>query len=167
MMILFMNKKTRSYSRIICKKGGMKQVLRFFTVWMVIVLTFRITVVGFTPVAIASTPAGTIPLVSGWTQTNWPASNSFFSLYTFQDKVFARIWDSLNGGRMFLTIDDGTNWTQISSADSDIDILSIVMLNSNILAGTWNGFYLSIDGGTTWNAVTPLEYLRTLPSGPL
>jgi hypothetical protein len=139
----------------------MKQVLRFFTVWMAIVLTFGNAVVGFTPVAVADvpvsarTPAGTIPLVSGWIQTNWPASNSFFSLYTSQDKVFARIWDSLNGGRMFLTTDDGANWTQISSADNDIDILSIVMLNSNILAGTWNGFYLSTDGGTTWNAVTP------------
>jgi hypothetical protein len=139
----------------------MKQVLRFFTVWMAIVLTFGNAVVGFTPVAVAdvpvsaSTPASTIPLVSGWIQTNWPASSSFFSLYTCQDKVFARIWDSLNGGRMFLTTDDGANWTQISSADSDIDILSIVILNSNILAGTWNGFYLSTDGGTTWNAVTP------------
>jgi hypothetical protein len=141
----------------------MKQVLRFITVWMAIVfvLTFGNAVAGSTPVALSdlpvstSTPAGTMPLVSGWTQTNWPASNSFFSLYISQGKVFARIWDSLNGGRMFLTTDDGANWTQISSADSDIDILSIVMLNSNILAGTWNGFYLSTDGGTTWNAVTP------------
>jgi predicted glutamine amidotransferase len=100
----------------------------------------------------ATQPPGCSP---SWIPTNWPASDSFFSLYTSQDKVFARTWDSLYGGRMFLTADDGANWTQISSADSDIDILSIVMLNSNILAGTWNGFYLSTDGGTTWNAVTP------------
>jgi len=90
-----------------------------------------------------------------WTPTNWLASNSFFNLYTSQDMVFARTWDSLDGGRMFLTADNGANWTQSSSADSDIDILSILMLNNNILAGTWNGFYLSSDGGTTWNAVTP------------
>jgi photosystem II stability/assembly factor-like uncharacterized protein len=93
--------------------------------------------------------------VSSWTQTNWSASNSFFNIYANQDKVFARTWDSLYGGRVFLTTDDGTNWSQISSADSDIDILSIVVLNSNILAGTWNGFYLSTNGGATWNAVTP------------
>jgi hypothetical protein len=92
---------------------------------------------------------------SPWIQTNWLASNSFFSLYTSQDKVFARTWDSLNGGRMFLTADDGANWTQISSADTNIDILSIIILNSDILAGTWDGFYLSSDGGATWNAVTP------------
>jgi hypothetical protein len=97
----------------------------------------------------------TSSVYSPWIQTNWPASNSFFSLYSSQDRVFARTWDSLNGGRMFLTADDGANWTQISSADSDIDILSIVMSNSNIIAGTWNGLYLSTDGGTTWNAVTP------------
>lgn len=91
-----------------------------------------------------------------WMQTNWPESNSFFDLYTRQDTVFARIWDSLNGGRMFLTANSGASWTQISSADSDIDVLCIVMLNDNrLLAGTWNGFYLSPSDGTNWNAVTP------------
>jgi hypothetical protein len=100
----------------------------------------------------ATQPPGCSP---SWIRTNWPASNSYFGLYTSQDKVFARIWDSVNGGRVFLTADNGASWTRISSADSDIDILSIVMLNSDILAGTWDGFYLSTDGGTTWNAVTP------------
>ncbi len=89
-----------------------------------------------------------------WTQTNWSASNSFFSLYANQGWVFARTWDSLNGGRVFLTADSGANWTQISSAESDIDILSIASSN-NILAGTWNGFYLSTSGGTGWSAVAP------------
>ena len=56
---------------------------------------------------------------------------------------------------MFLTSNKGINWTQISSADTNIDILSIVMLNSKILAGTWNGFFLSTDAGTTWNVATP------------
>lgn len=135
----------------------MKQVLRFLMVQMVIALIFENAVIGFTPVAVpdlpvcTSTPAGTIRLASGWTQTNWPASNSLFNLYSCQDKVFARIWDSFDGGRMFLTSNKGFNWTQISSADTNNDILSIVMLNSKILAGTWNGFYLSTDGGTTWN----------------
>jgi photosystem II stability/assembly factor-like uncharacterized protein len=139
----------------------MKQVLRFLTVRIAIVLAFGYAVIGFTLFALADvpvyacTPADTIPLASEWTQTNWLASNSLFNLYSSQDKVFARIWDSFNGGRMFLTSDEGINWTQISSADSNIDILSIVMLNSKILAGTWNGFYLSTDGGTTWNAATP------------
>jgi len=98
-----------------------------------------------------------------WVQTNWLASNSFFNLYTSQDMVFARNWDSLNGGRVFLTADDGANWTQIGSADSDIDILSIVLLDSTILAGTWDGFYLSTDGGATWTGITPTGIPANIP----
>jgi hypothetical protein len=139
----------------------MKQFFRFFMVRMAIVLAFGIAAVGFTHSAEANVhvnvgnPADALSLASGWIQTNWPASNNFFSLYISKNKVFARIWDSLNGGRMFLTTDDGTNWTQIGSADSSIDILSIVMLDSRILAGTWNGLIQSTDDGITWNAVTP------------
>ena len=90
-----------------------------------------------------------------WTQTNGAASGGFFKLYTSQDEVFARTWDSLNGGRAFLTSDNGATWTQIGSADTDIDILSIAVLNANILAGTWEGFYLSTSGGASWSALTP------------
>ena len=128
---------------------------------MAFVLSFGNAAVGFTHSAEANVnvnaanPPDTLPLASGWIQTNWPASNSFFNLYSSKNKVFARTWDSFNGGRMFLTTDDGTNWTQIGSADSSIDILSIVMLDSRILAGTWNGFIQSTDDGTTWNAFTP------------
>jgi hypothetical protein len=56
---------------------------------------------------------------------------------------------------MFLTADNGATWTQIGSADSNMDILSIVMSNNNVMAGTWNGFYLSTSAGANWNPVTP------------
>jgi photosystem II stability/assembly factor-like uncharacterized protein len=56
---------------------------------------------------------------------------------------------------MFSTTGDGTNWAQIGSADSGTDILSIVMLDSGMLAGTWNGFIQSTDEGKTWSAFTP------------
>jgi hypothetical protein len=90
-----------------------------------------------------------------WTQTNWQESSSFFDLYTDQDRVFTRTWDSLNGGRMFFTADNGENWTQIRPADDNMDLLSIMMLSNGILGATWNGFYESGLDGTSWNAVTP------------
>lgn len=90
-----------------------------------------------------------------WMQTNWQESNIFFDLYANQDIVFARIWDSYNGGRMFFTDDNGTNWAQISSTDSDIDILSVVMWNNNILAGTWNGFYRCTLDDIYWEPFEP------------
>jgi hypothetical protein len=91
---------------------------------------------------------------SRWVQTNWPATSSFFDLYANQGKVFARIWDSNEGGRMYLTGDNGTTWTPIGSAASDMDILSVVVVNNSILAGTWNGFYQSPLTGVNWTAVT-------------
>jgi hypothetical protein len=90
-----------------------------------------------------------------WTQTNWPASTGFFDLCGAGDRVFARTWDSLGGGRMFLTADNGATWTPMSPADGNSDFISVVMLDDGILAGTWNGFYRSDVNGTSWNAVTP------------
>lgn len=90
-----------------------------------------------------------------WEQTNWQASNDFFNLYANQGTVFARTWDSLNGGRVFFSDDNGANWAQLSSADSDIDILSLAVFDSKILAGTWNGFYQSAPGDPNWEAFEP------------
>lgn len=100
---------------------------------------------------------------SQWEQTNWPEGNSYFALYTNQDTVFARIWDSNNGGRMFFTDDDGINWAQASSADSDIDILSIVMLDNEILAGTWNGFYKCTLDNIYWESFEPAGIPSDIP----
>lgn len=140
----------------------MKQVFRFFAVLMTIVLLFGNAEVGFTQSVKSNVYVNTeiqdddAPSLSGeWIQTNWPAGNSFFNLYSVKNKVFARIWDSFNGGRMFLTANDGANWTQVASADSSNEILSIVMLDAGILAGTWNGFIQSTDDGTTWDVFTP------------
>jgi photosystem II stability/assembly factor-like uncharacterized protein len=140
-------------------KIGMNKVSRFFTVWMIIVLSFGNEAIGFTHSAETNVntanSSNALPLASRWIQTNWSASNSFFNLCSSKNKVFVRTWDSFNGGCMFLTTGDGKSWTQIGSADNSIDILSIVMLDSRILAGTWNGFIQSTDDGTTWNAFTP------------
>ena len=108
----------------------------------------------------ASSPSGPPALLAmtaldpQWVQTNWSASNSFFTLYATSAWVFARTWDALNGGRLFLTADNGATWTQGGSADTDTDILSVAVPNGNMLAGTWNGFYQSTSGGTSWTAVT-------------
>jgi hypothetical protein len=137
----------------------MKLFFLYFTVLVAFVLSFGNVAVGFTHSdeanVNADNPVDAAPLASGWIQKNWPASNSFFNLCSSKNKIFARTWDSFNGGRMFLTTSDGKDWTQIGSADSGIDILSIEMLGSRILAGTWNGFFQSTDDGTTWSAFTP------------
>ncbi|NLD98955.1 MAG: T9SS type A sorting domain-containing protein [Fibrobacter sp.] len=87
-----------------------------------------------------------------WQQTNWTTSNNYFRLHTSQNRVFARSWDSLNGGRMFYSSDSGSNWNLIGAADSGTVILSVLMFNNIIHAGTWNGFYRSTSDGASWVA---------------
>ena len=141
-------------------KIEIKRFFQYVTVLAIFVLSFGNEVVGFTHSADANKNNNAVnqledlPLTSDWNQTNWPASNSFFNLISSKNKVFARTWDSFNGGSMFLINNDGTNWTQVGSADNSIDILSIVKLDFRILAGTWNGLFQSTDDGTTWNACT-------------
>lgn len=143
-------------------KIKLKRVFRFFTVMMAIILLFGNAVVGFTTsvksnayVKSENQDDDALSISSEWIPTNWQEGINYFNLYSSENKVFARTWDSFNGGRMFLTINEGMDWTQVGSADSSLDILSIVMLDSNILAGTWDGFIQSTDDGTTWNAFTP------------
>ena len=86
-----------------------------------------------------------------WVQTNCPIGNSFSELYANQGNVFARTW-KVDGGHLFLTEDNGTNWTEISSPESDI--LSLVILDDEILVGTWDGLYRSMLTEISWEKLT-------------
>ena len=90
-----------------------------------------------------------------WVQTNWQEGNNYFNLSAGENVVFARIWDSNNGGRMFFSDDEGVNWALSGSAGSDIDILSMIMLNNEVLAGTWEGFYHSRLDDISWKLLMP------------
>jgi hypothetical protein len=138
--------------------------ISLFIQYVIVLIAFVLTVgneaVGSTHAADASenvnaaSPADSLPLTSDWIQTNWAESNSFFNLCGSKNMVFARSWDSFNGGRMFITADDGTSWNQLGYAGSSIDLLSVVMFDTGILAGTWNGFIQSTDDGKTWDDFT-------------
>ncbi len=99
------------------------------------------------------------PAYPQWVQTNWSQDSSFFNLYANQNVVFARIWDSNNAGCVFFSYDKGANWSQISSAGSDIDILSIVMWDNEILAGAWEGLYGINLSAISWN------WIKFTPAG--
>lgn len=97
---------------------------------------------------------------ASWTRTTQMTSNdstiNFINLYNNASNVFAQTWDTINGHRVFLTTNGGASWAPIASADSNIDVLSIVMVSStNLLAGTFNGLYQSTNGGTSWTSFSP------------
>jgi hypothetical protein len=90
-----------------------------------------------------------------WAQTNWSAGGDYLRLYAGPDRVVARTWDATHGGRTFLTSDQGATWTQVGSADTDMDILSVAMSNDHVLAGTWNDLCQADPGGTSFSILTP------------
>lgn len=127
-------------------KIKINQFSLYLTVLLIFVLSF----------GNATNPSDALSLSSKWTQTNWSAGNNYFNLCSSKNKVFAKTWDAFNGGSMYLANNDGTNWTKVGSADSSIDVLSVVKLDTRVLAGTWNGFIQSTDDGITWSAFTPI-----------
>ncbi len=101
----------------------------------------------------------TVPLYAQWQKTAPMTGDdskiNFVKLYNNANNIFAQTWDTLNGNQMFLTTDSGAQWTKICTADSNIDIISEVMVSSsNILAGTFNGLYQSTNGGSSWTHFT-------------
>jgi hypothetical protein len=90
-----------------------------------------------------------------WKKTNWAEEANYLQLFAADDVVLVRTWDGLNGGRVFLSTDDGATWIPSSAADTDIDILSIVLLGENsILAATWGNSYRSSSSGKSWDGMT-------------
>lgn len=88
-----------------------------------------------------------------WIQTNCPADNSFFDLYAEQGMVFARTW-RVNGDKLLFTEDNDANWTEISAPGDDIDILSLIVLDDEILVGTWDGLYRTMLDSILWEQLT-------------
>ncbi len=92
---------------------------------------------------------------AAWSRTKWSEEVSYFQLFAAEDVVLARVWDGMNGGRVFVSSDNGETWSPSSAAESDTDILSIVLPGGNdILAATWGNSYRSASGGKSWDAVT-------------
>ena len=57
------------------------------------------------------------------------------------------------GGGVFLTTNNGTNWTAVNTGLPNDHIHPLVVSGSNIFAGTdGGGVYLTTDNGTSWTA---------------
>ncbi len=72
----------------------------------------------------------------------------------------------INGG-IFLSTDNGSNWTAIDNGLSNPDVRAIAISGSNIYAGTTGGgVFLSTNNGSNWTAVnnglSERDYVRSL-----
>jgi hypothetical protein len=71
------------------------------------------------------------------------------SLAVSGTNLFAGTW----GGGVFLSTDNGTNWTEVNTGLTNTNVRAFVVTSTNLFAGTDGGVFLSTDNGTSWTAV--------------
>jgi ligand-binding sensor domain-containing protein len=84
-----------------------------------------------------------------WLQTNGPYGGIVNCLTVQGANIFAGTYN--NG--VLRSSDNGVHWTAVNNGLTDTRILSFVVTNNNIFAGTENGLFLSTDSGDNWTAV--------------
>jgi len=84
-----------------------------------------------------------------WQQSNGPYGGEVKALTVSGANIFA----GTHGGGVFLSTNNGTNWSTVNSGMTNQDVYALTVSGSNIVAGTDNGVYLSTNNGTSWSAV--------------
>jgi photosystem II stability/assembly factor-like uncharacterized protein len=105
-----------------------------------------------------------VSLQAQWLKTDWDQNIAYARLLSVQDKLIARVWDSEEGNRSYITPNRGVSWVLTSDLGQGLEILSVVSLSNTLLAGTWDALYVAGFDGQTWNRVFPAGMAE---SGPL
>lgn len=90
---------------------------------------------------------------------HWTTADSimFFNTLLVQSIAVSGNDVFAGGDGFYLSADGGVTWNRI---DSTIQILSLQVIGRNILAGTSNGVYRSIDNGSSWDPLIPGSRIR-------
>ena len=84
-----------------------------------------------------------------WVQTGGPSSGYVLSLAVSGSNIFA----GTDSG-VFLSTNDGTNWTAVNSGLTNTNVRALAVIDSNIFAGTWgDGVFRFSNSGTSWTSV--------------
>jgi hypothetical protein len=94
--------------------------------------------------------SGMNPLLAQWVQTNGPYGGSVMTFAVSGTNLFA----CTLGGGVFLSTNNGTSWTAVSSGLTSTVVWSLAVSGTNLFAGTGGGgVFLSTNNGTSWTAV--------------
>ena len=85
-----------------------------------------------------------------WVQTNGPNGGYIYSIVISGTNIFAGTY----GGGVFLSSDNGANWTAVNNGLTNSYVRSLAISGTNIFAGTaGGGVFFSSDNGAHWTAV--------------
>ena len=100
-------------------------------------------------------------VIAQWVITNWPQNRNINSFASNGSQLYAGSGDTPTGIgiAVFLSSDEGLNWTNVSNGLTGNDVWALAINGSNIFAGTtsggWcdGGVFLSTNNGTNWTSV--------------
>jgi hypothetical protein len=75
--------------------------------------------------------ANTNPTVGQWIQTNGPSSGYVFCFVVSDTTVYA----GTSGAGVFLTTNNGANWTEINSGLTNNSVQTLAVSGTNLFAG--------------------------------
>ncbi|MCX6230806.1 MAG: T9SS type A sorting domain-containing protein [Bacteroidetes bacterium] len=84
-----------------------------------------------------------------WQQTNGPIGGTIGALAINGNNIFA----GTDEGGVFLSTNNGTNWSAVNTGLTNNLIYSLAISGSNIFAGTNGGIFFSSNNGANWTAV--------------
>lgn len=87
-----------------------------------------------------------------WVQLNGPYIGPYNATYCFAVSD-SNLFAGTSSG-VFLSTNNGTNWTAVNAGLTNTFVYSLTLSGSNLFAGTiGDGVFLSTNNGTSWTAV--------------
>ena len=105
---------------------------------------------------------GTTPLHAQWVQTNSPQGFQIQCLAASGTNLFAG--DYQDG--VFLSTDNGRNWTGMDSGLTNRNVNSLVVMGANLFAGTGGGVFISTNNGTRAATTFNIPHRRSINFPP-
>ena len=89
-----------------------------------------------------------------WEKVNGPfSSGSAESIAILDSEIIV----GMRGQGIFTSLDNGLTWMQSTEGLQNLNINCLEVIDSNIIAGTQNGIYLSSDNGKSWLTTVGVE----------
>ncbi|MBK7571731.1 MAG: hypothetical protein IPI10_08945 [Bacteroidetes bacterium] len=94
-----------------------------------------------------------------WVQTNGPYGGDVRCFAISGSNIFA----GTIGGGVFLSTNNGNNWSPVNNGLTNPNVYSLAISGSNVLAGTLFGLFISYDNGNSWTEINnPVFKLKSL-----
>jgi len=88
-----------------------------------------------------------------WTEVNtglpYPATTEYETFASIGTNLFVG-----TGSGVYVTSDEGANWTSASSGLTNTDIEMLATMGTNLFAATGNGIFKSVDNGANWTSIS-------------